>query len=319
MTMKAVIQTGYGDVDVLELVERPRPEPKRGEVLVRIHAADVTKGDARLRAFDVPGIFRLPFMLMLGAKRPRTEIPGFDFAGEVVALGEGATRFKVGDRVFGQHMFRCHAEYRAVPEGVSIALIPENLSYEEAVSLPFGAFTALDFFRRGGLKAGDAILVNGASGAVGVAAVQIAHHLGAEVTAVCSGRNAELVRALGACDVLDYAAPGFALPDGAFDFVFDMVGNLGWSAAERVLKPNGKLLGAFTDGALIWAMLTKGKRVVGGTAEPTRADAERLAELAATGAIRPVIDSSFALDEIREAHRRVDTGRKVGAVVVRVG
>ena len=316
--MKAVIQTGYGGVEVLELVERPRPEPKRGEVLVKIHASDVTKGDARLRAFDVPGIFRLPFMLMLGARRPRIEIPGFDFAGEVVALGKGATRFKVGDRVFGQHMFRCHAEYRAVPEEVSMALIPYNLGYEEAVSLPFGAFTALDFFRRGGLKAGDAILVNGASGAVGVAAVQIAHHLGAEVTAVCSGRNADLVRELGACDVLDYTAPGFALPDGAFDFVFDMVGNLGWSAAERVLKPKGKLLGAFTDGALIWAMLTKGKRVVGGTAEPTRADAEHLAELAA-GAIRPVIDSSFAFEEIREAHRRVDTGHKVGAVVVRVG
>lgn len=316
--MRAIVQTGYGGPDVLELRDEPVPEPKAGEVLVRIHASDVTSGDARMRAFNVPGPFRLPARLVLGITRPRFRIPGVDFAGEVVRVGDGVSRFKPGVRVFGQQLFRCHAEYRCVPAEGAIALIPGTMSDEDAAALPFGTFTALDFFRRAGLKPGNAILINGASGAVGIAAVQVAHHLGAEVTAVCSTRNAELVRKLGAADVLDYTAPGFALPSRAFDMVFDTVGSLGWALSEPALKPAGKLLAAVSDWPVLFAQLRHGKRIIGGSGTPGRADAEEMARLVLAGVLRPVIDSVFDLADIRAAHLRVDTGHKVGAVVVRV-
>jgi len=316
-TMRAVIQRAYGGPDVLKIEARPVPVPAAGEVLIRIRASDVTSGDARMRAFRVPGIFWLPGRLSLGVFGPRNQTPGVDFAGEVTAIGSGVTRYRVGDRVFGQHgFFGSHADYRVVPETAAIAAIPAGLSFEEAAALPFGGFTVLDFFARGGYRRGESLLVNGASGAVGVAAVQIGKAYGSPVTAVCSGRNAEAMRALGADAVLDYRAPGFAVPTGAFDVVFDTVGSFRWADVAGALKPGGRFFQLLISGGLLFDALRRGKHMVIGTGTPTAEGAAELARLAASGALRPVIDSRFDFTEIAEAHRRVDTGRKVGAVVL---
>ncbi|MGK0618257.1 NAD(P)-dependent alcohol dehydrogenase [Meiothermus cerbereus] len=190
-TMKAVVREIYGPPEVLKLTELPKPTPKDHEVRVKIHATTVTSGDCRVRSLKVPAGFGLMIRLAMGVVRPRQTVLGSEFAGEVEAVGKNVTQFRVGDRVFGMDGFGmgAHAEYKCLPENGALALIPPNLSYEEAAALPFGGTTALDFLRRGGLKAGDKVLVNGASGAVGVAAMQLARHMGAEVSAVCSGRT----------------------------------------------------------------------------------------------------------------------------------
>lgn len=315
--MKAVYQRAYGGPEVLDLVEMPTPTPGPGEVLIRIHAGDVTSGDARVRAFNVPGIFWLPGRLSLGVFGPRNKVPGVDFAGEIAAVGQGVTRWTVGQRVFGQHgFFGSHAEYRLVPETAAMAEIPAGMAYTDAAALPFGGFTVLDFFRRGGYRDGEAILVNGASGAVGVATIQIARAHGSRVTAVCSARNAELVRSLGADAVLDYQSPGFRLPDAGFGVVFDTVGNLRWHDVDKSLAPDGRFFQAVISGGLVLDKLRVGKRMVMGTGAPTPEGAAELSRLAAAGQLKPVIDSTFAFADIRRAHERVDTGRKVGAVVL---
>jgi len=319
-TMRTVWQSAYGGPDVLTIRQMPVPQAGPGEVLVRIHASDVTSGDARVRAFRVPGIFWLPGRLSLGVFGPRNKVPGVDFAGEIAAVGAGVTRWRVGDRVFGQHgFFGSHAEYRVLPETAAMAAIPDGMGFAEAAALPFGGFTVLDFFKRGGYRKGESILVNGASGAVGVAAVQIAKAYGSPVTAVCSGANAETVRGLGADVVLDYRSPDFALPTGAFDVAFDTVGNFRWSTVAAALKPGGRFFQAVISGGLLLDGLRVGKRMIMGTGTPTAEGAAELARLAAAGQLRPVIDSRFALADIGEAHRRVDTGRKVGVVVLEVG
>ena len=316
-TMRTARQRAYGGPEVLTIEEVPVPRPGPGEVLLRIHASDVTSGDARMRAFRVPGIFWLPGRLALGVFGPRNQVPGVDFAGEVVAIGAGVTRYSPGDRVFGQHgFFGSHAEYRVVPEKAAMAAIPAGMSYTEAAALPFGGFTVLDFMARGNYRKGESLLVNGASGAVGVAAVQIARAYGSPVTGICSAGNAETVRALGAEAVLDYRSPGFALPNGAFDVVFDTVGNFRWATVATALKPTGRFWQAVISGGLVLDSLRQGKRMLMGTGTPTVEAALELARLAADGAFKPVIDSRFAFADIAEAHRRVDTGRKVGAVVL---
>jgi len=317
--MRAVIQRAYGGPEVLEIQPMPIPVPGQGEVLIRIHASDVTSGDARMRAFRVPGIFWLPGRLSLGVFGPRNKVPGVDFAGDVVAVGAGVGRFKLGDRVFGQHgFFGSHAGYRVVPETAAMAHIPEGMDYAEAAAIPFGGFTVLDFFERGGYRDGDSLLVNGASGAVGVAAIQIAKSRGSRVVGICSAGNAQRVRDLGADAVLDYRSPGFSLPADGFDVVFDTVGNLRWDSVAKVLAPDGRFFQAVISGGLLLDKLRAGKRMTIGTGTPTAAAAAKLAQLAQSGALRPVIDSRFTLDQIRDAHQRVDTGRKVGSVVLEI-
>lgn len=316
-TMRQVVQRAYGPPDVLVIETAPVPRPNSGEVLLRVHASDVTSGDARVRAFRVPGIFWLPGRLALGVFRPRHRVPGVDFAGEVVELGAGVTRWRVGDRVFGQHgFFGSHAEYRVVPETAAMAAIPRSLDYPEAAALPFGGLTMLDFCGRGGYRKRESLLVNGASGAVGVAAVQIAKAYGSHVTAICSAANAETVRRLGADAVLDYRSPGFALPQGAFDIVFDTVGNLRFADVAPALKPDGRLWQAVISGGMVLDQLRHNKRILGGTGNPTPAAMAELARLHEAGQLQPVIDSRYPLSDIRAAHARVDTGRKVGAVVL---
>ena len=318
--MKAVLYDEYGGPDVLRLADIPKPTPKPNEILVRIRATSVTSGDARMRAFDVPAPFRIPGRLALGWSRPRNPLLGYDFAGEIEAVGAAVTRFSPGDRVYGGATGGSYAEYRTIAETGAVVALPEGLDFAEAAALPFGALTAMHFLGAAKLRAGQSICIIGASGSVGLYAVQLARHLGAEVTAVCSAANAELVRSFGAARVIDYTTEN-VLAAGRFDMVLETVGSLTFRETLPLLKPRGSFIGIVMSTADIFAALSPfkhGHRLIGGTFTATQADLIELSGLVATGAIRPVIDRIYRLDEIRDAHAYVDSKRKRGAVVITV-
>ena len=322
--MKAVVFERYGAPEILHLKEVATPAPRDDELLIGIRVTTVNSGDARVRALRVPRGLNLPARLSLGFFGPKQPVLGFELAGEVEIVGKKVTRFQPGDRVIGSAGFElgCHAEYRCLPAAGVVALIPDSLSYEEAVALCFGGMTALYFFRRGDLKRGEKLLINGASGAVGTMAVQIAKHLGAEVTGVCSTRNVELVKSLGADLVIDYTEEDFTRNGQTYDVIMDNVGNAPFSRAMGSLKPGGRFL--MVIGNLV--QMIRGsldKAVVGSRAEDvklfTSEDYRFLLELAVAGELTPVIDRTYSLERIAEAHAYVDTGRKTGAVVITVG
>lgn len=318
--MKAAVQTAYGPPEVVETRDLPTPVPKAGEVLVRVMAATVTSGDARLRAFRVPLGFWLPARLVLGITRPRRAVLGSEFAGVVVETGAGASKFKVGDKVFGMHVFDTHAEYKVLPETAALVPMPEGFDFGAAAAVPFGALTALYFLRLAKVGHGQKVLVNGASGAVGAYAVQLARHMGAEVTAVCSGANADLVRDLGATLVIDYTREDFSRRGQSFDVIADTADTVTMDQFRRATVPNGKLLaigggaGMFLRAAL--APLSGRRRIVAGTAPERLADLEYLRDLLESGALRSVIDRRLPFAGIVQAHALVDSGRKRGAVVL---
>ncbi len=320
--MRAYVVTRYGPPEVVVERDLPFPVPQQGQLLVRVHACTVSSGDARIRGLNVPRGFTALTRLALGREAPRQPVLGGEFAGVVIGVGPGVTRFALGDQVFGlSRKLGAHAELVVVGERDAVAHKPEALSFAEAASLPFGATTMLDFYRRGALAPGEQVLVNGASGAVGVAAVQIAVAEGASVTAVCSAANAALLRSLGAQRVIDYTHQDFANEGPRYDVIVDAVGTAPFARASRALRPGGRLLAVLAD---LPAMLAApfqslgGKRVIAGPVTERTGDALRIAELAAGGALRPVIDRRYALAEIVEAHRRVDSGRKRGSVVLTV-
>lgn len=320
--MKAVVQDRYGGPEALRIEEVPEPVPRQGEVKVRIAASAVTSGDARIRAFDVPPVFRLPARLMLGIAGPRQRIPGYVLAGTVEALGEGVTRFRAGERVMGMRAGGCHAEACCVPEAGAIAHLPEEIGFESGAALPFGGHTAMHFLRRAGLEAGQRLLVVGASGEVGAMAVQLGAVAGAEVAGVCSAGNADLVRSLGASRVFDYAAEDFRQADVTWDVILDTVGATRFEDCRRVLAPQGRHVFLVGSARAIWQAAatarSRGQRVIAGEAEERAEDIAALARLAAEGTIRPVVDGVYPLGEIGAAHARVDTRRKRGAVVLRI-
>jgi NADPH:quinone reductase-like Zn-dependent oxidoreductase len=221
--MKAIVYERYGPPDVLELREVPNPTPKDNEVLIKTHATTVTSGDRRVRSLDVPAGFGLISRLVFGVLRPRKHILGSELTGEVESVGKEVSKFKVGDPVFayGGAGMGCYAEYRCMPEDGAVALKSANLTYGEAAALSLGGTTALDFLRRGKLQSGEKVLVNGASGGVGTAAVQLAKHFGADVTGVCSTANVELVRSLGANHVIDYTNEDFTENGETYDIIVD--------------------------------------------------------------------------------------------------
>ena len=317
--MRAFVVTRYGSPDVLALRDLPAPVAGAGEILVRVHACSVTSADVRIRGLNVPRGFTRIMQLALGRHAPRQPVLGSEFAGTVVAVGAGVTRFAVGDTVFGMsRRLGAHAELLVVGEQEAIAHKPAALSFAEAASLPFGAVTMLDFYSRGRLAAGERVLVNGASGAVGVAAIQLAVAQGATVTAVCSGANAELVRSLGASAVIDYTREDFAAGGPRFDVIVDAVGTAPFERAKRALAPRGRLLAVLAElPAMLAAPLHSlgGMRVIAGPGTERREHAERIAALVSTGQLRPVIDRRYPFNEIPAAHRYVDTGRKRGSVV----
>ncbi len=314
--MRAAVYRKYGSPDVVSIEDVPTPVPGERDLLVRMAASSVTSGDARMRAFNLPKPFAIPGRLALGIFGPRKKVLGVEFAGTVEAVGRAVTKFRPGDRVFGIDVFGCHAEYKLVREDECVAVMPEGLSFEEAAGVPFGGVTALDFLNRAGIRPGQKVLVNGASGCVGAYAVQLARHFGAEVTGVCSAGNAGLVRSLGAARVIDYATTYFAGEQVAYDLVMDTVGNAPFARCEPVLAPGGALLAVLQAPGDMFRRPKGGKRIVGGTSAERPEDLRLLAELLAAGTIRAVVDRVYPLEEIREAYAYVDSGRKRGAVVL---
>jgi NADPH:quinone reductase-like Zn-dependent oxidoreductase len=317
--MKAVTYQTYGAPDVLNLVEMDKPTPAANEILVRVRATSVTSGDARMRAFDIPPLFRFLARFAMGYPTPKNPVLGYDFAGEVEAVGDRVTRFKPGDRVYGG-AFGSYVEYRAIAETGAVARIPEGLSFEEAAALPFGATTAMYFVKGGRIGPGQSVLVIGASGCVGAYTTQLATHLGASVTAVCSGRNADFVRAQGAEHVVDYTRESYA-GSGPYDAVMDAVGAIDFNRAKPLVRRGGAFLNVVMGGADLLALLNPfkdGRRLVTGSFDTTQAMLLALNDLVAEGAFRPIIDRTYTLEQIREAHAYVDTKRKRGSVVVTV-
>lgn len=320
--MKAAVQTAYGAPDVVTILDIAKPVPKAGEVLVRVVATTVTSGDARLRAFRIPAAFWLPARLFIGIFRPRKAVLGSEFSGVVAAVGAGVMRPKVGDHVFGMHVYDVHAEYKVMPETAAITTLPAGLDFAEAAALPFGALTALHFLRLANIAPGQKVLVNGASGAVGSFAVQLAKHFGAEVTGVCSARNVELVRDLGADHVIDYGQTDFSRNGVQYDVIMDTVDTVSIAQFERATPSTGQLIASNAGGGIMLRAglrkLLGGRRIIVGVARETLTDLETLRDLAAAGAVRATIDSRVPFAEIAKAHALVDGGHKRGAVVVDV-
>ncbi|RIK63118.1 NAD(P)-dependent alcohol dehydrogenase [candidate division KSB1 bacterium] len=320
--MKAIVYERYGPPEVLELKEVTKPTPKDNEVLIKTYATTVTTGDWRVRSLNVPVGFGLISRLVFGVLRPRQPILGTELAGEIESVGKDVSKFKVGNQVFafnGAGM-GCHAEYKCMPEDGPVALKPANLSYDEAAAISFGGTTALNFFRRGRLQSGEKVLINGASGGVGTAAVQLAKHFGAEVTGVCSTANVELVRSLGANHVIDYTKEDFTRNGETYDVIVDIAGTAPFSRSKGSLKERGRLLlvlGGLPDMLQIpWISMTSSKRVIAGPAAERAEDLRFLAKLAETGEFKPVIGRRYPFEQIAEAHRYVDTGHKKGNVVI---
>lgn len=322
--MKAAVYRRYGPPEVVELTEVRKPAPRAGELLIRIRATTVTSADHRARSLDLPAGFGAMGRLVFGVWGPRQEILGSEFSGEVEAVGEGVRNFRVGDEVvaFAGAKLGTHTEYRCMPEDGAVALKPAHLSHEEAASIPFGGTTALHFLGKLGLARGERVLVNGASGAVGTAFVQLASHLGAEVTGVCSAANADLVKSLGAAHVIDYAREDFTQNGTTYDVIVDTAGSAPYSRSKRSLAAKGRFVPVLaTLSEMIrspFVTLGSDRKVIASVALGTRDDLRRLLALAESGALAPVVDRIYPLDRIVEAHRYVDSGRKRGSVVVTV-
>jgi NADPH:quinone reductase-like Zn-dependent oxidoreductase len=323
--MKAIVCTEYGSAEVLQLVEVETPVPRRREVLIRVHATTVTAEDPKLRAFDHPSSHRLPVALLYGYPRPRHGIWGMELAGVIAAVGDGVTRFSVGDRVFGYTGIglRAHAEYRCLPETGVLAMMPPNMTYAQAAAVPNGALTALVYLRNmAGLRSGENVLVYGASGAVGTAAVQLAKAFGAHVTGVCSTRNVPLVKSLGADEVIDYVQRDFRQDAARYDVIFDTVGRTSMQDVKAVLARRGRYLVTvfgFRDWLrMLWTSLTGGQRMLGGASnfywKPE--DLGLLCTLIAQGRWTSVIDRTYPWREVVAAHRYVEQGHKRGSVVL---
>lgn len=318
--MRAATYDTYGAPDVLRVREVPTPTAGDGEILVQVQASTVTQGDRRLRSADFPGISWLPGRLMVGLFRPKARVLGTMFAGRVAAVGKGVTRFVPGDDVFGSCMSGAYGEYVAVPADGTVAQMPAAMGYGEAAALPYGAMTALIYLRDlGRVERGQRVLVIGASGGVGRYAVQVAAHFGAEVTGVC-GSDHELVRSLGAAHVVDHRREDFSAGGREYDIIFDASDTSSFGRCKASLTPRGRFLSLYMTATVLVQMLVTslfgGRRAMVGAAFGSRADMEQVRDLAEQGAIWPVIDGSYPLERIVEAHARVETDRPHGSVVV---
>lgn len=327
--MKAIVWTKYGPPDGLELQEVEKPSPKDHEVLIRIHATTVTAGDCEMRRLDFPLVLRLPMRLYAGFIEPkRVTILGQELAGEIESVGKAVRRFKPGDQVFAGigFGFGAYAEYRCMPEEPEMGVLaakPANMSYEEAVAVPVGGLNALHFLRHGNIRSGQRVLINGAGGSIGTIAIQLAKSFGAEVTAVDSTAKLGMLSSIGADQVVDYTRTDFTKSGEAYDVIFDVVGKASFSGCMRSLTENGiYLLGNPAFSKTLrgrWISMTSGKRVFAGTASYRTEDLVFLKELIEAGKIRVVIDRTFPLEEMAEAHRYVEKGGKKGNVVITVG
>jgi len=326
--MKAIIWTKYGPPDVLQLKEVEKPSPKEDEVLIKIYATTVTAGDCEQRSLKMPFWYRLPMRAYVGFQKPeRVTILGMDLAGEIEAAGKDVKHFRAGDQVFGSAGvgFGTNAEYICLPEepeAGALAIKPVNMTYEEAAAVPVGGLEALCFLRQGNVQSGEKLLINGAGGTIGTFAVQIARYLGAEVTGVESTGKLDMLRTIGADVVIDYTQEDFTKRGETYDFILDVVRESSFSGIIRSLKQNGRYLianpGLSQMVRRLWTRMTSRKEVMFGAAKSKTEDLVFLKEMIEAGEIVSVIDRSFPLEEIPEAHRYVETGGKKGQVVITV-
>jgi NADPH:quinone reductase-like Zn-dependent oxidoreductase len=318
--MKAIFFDNYGAPEVLYLQEIDNPIPKFNEIRIKLHATAVNSGDIRMRKAD-------PFAVrfMLGLVKPRKIILGVVFAGEIDAVGSDVSHFKEGDQVYGTSFqkFSTYAEYLTLPESDIICIKPDSLNYGQAATVPFGATTALHFLRAAHVDNGTKVLIHGASGAVGTAAIQIAKALGAHVTAVCSTQNLALVKSLGADVAVDYTND-FSDSGATYDIIYDAVGKSPFSKCVASLQPTGYYLrmvhmdlASILKG--IWVSATSRKKVIGGVAKVKRDDLAFLNQLVIQGKLRPVVDKIFRMEDVVQAHRYVEAGHKKGNVVLTFG
>ena len=328
--MKAIVITRYGPPDVLKLKEVEKPVPRDNEILVRVHAASVNYGDILARNFKEisPRKFNMPLLfwvfakLLFGVRKPKTTILGNEFAGEVEAAGKAVKRFKVGDPVFGYRgqSMGAYAEYLCMPENGAVAIKPAAMSEEEAAVAPYGAIMALYLLRKQDIRPGQKVLVNGASGGIGSAAVQLARHYGAEVTGVCGAPGQDYVKSLGADKVVDYGKEDFTNSGEIYDLIFDILGKSSFSRCKNSLSPNGRYLRASFKTRELWQMLWTamkgGKRVICLLAPGNLEDLLSVRELIEVGKIKTIVDRRFPLAQAVEAHRYVELGQKKGSVAI---
>jgi NADPH:quinone reductase-like Zn-dependent oxidoreductase len=320
--MKAIVCTQYGPPEVLHLKEIEKPVPKDNEVLIRVYATTVTATDCMMRKGD-----SLVGRLFLGLRKPRKNMLGIEFAGEIEAVGKRVTRLRKGDRVFGAAMGRtsCTAEYACLPEKAGMTTKPATMTYAEAAAFCDGALTALTFLQDiGKIQCGQHVLINGASGSVGTFAVQLAKYFGAKVTGVCSATNVEMVKSLGADRVIDYTKEDFTAHSETYDMIFDTIGKSSFSRCQRALKPGGVYLTTIVWEPGVWFHMLRtslfgSKKAKTGGPKSTSERLDFLKGLVEAGKLRPVIDKRYPLEQIVEAHRYVDTGHKKGNVVIMVG
>jgi NADPH:quinone reductase-like Zn-dependent oxidoreductase len=324
--MKAIVHTAYGPPDELQLKEVKKPVPKGYEVLIKIHATTVTTTDCNIRNLTfLPKLLRLPMRMQFGFLKPKIKILGVDLAGEIEAVGKDVKRFEVGDQVYGtpEPAFGAHAEYICMPEDGVLTKKLASMSYEEAASIPLPGHTALYFIRdQGKIQAGQEVLINGASGAVGTCAVQLAKYYGAEVTGVCSTTNVELVKSLGADKVIDYTKEDFTQSGETYDVIFDAVCKSSFLRCKSSLRENGIYLVTLPNLAfllqMLWTSKVGDKKVINGSRAATVEDLLFFNELIEAGKLKTVIDRRYPLEQTAEAFRYVEKGHKKGNVVITV-
>lgn len=303
--MKAVICTKYGSPEVLQLQEITKPVPNGHQILVKIVATTVNSGDVRVRSLDVKGFMRVIMRLALGISKPRKPILGTVFSGVVEQVGDNVSKFKVGDRVFGMTGFKfgTYAEYIAVHQNSNVIGMPNNATYEEAAAIVFGGQTAIHFLNKAGIteRSNPKILIIGATGSVGTAAIQLAQHHKADITAVCSSEGLGLVKTLGVTNIMHYDSTDPTKQTDKFDIIFDAVGKTGKNKWRHLLNKNGVY-----------------KSVSTGYASETIQQLKLLKELFENGKYKAVIGKTFSMEEVVDAHRYVDTGRKKGNAVLRI-
>lgn len=300
--MKAIIQKKYGGPEVLKIMDVPKPVPNKNDVLVEVYTTNVSSGDTIVRSLNVPFPIKIIMRLMFGILGPRKKIPGYTAAGIVVEIGESVKEFKVGDKVYGINGTRsgCYSEYVCIKESGAIVHLPENLTFDEAAPIPFGAMSALHIMNKVTINKNDNVLIYGASGSVGTYAVQLAKYYGANVTAVCSTKNHDIVKSIGADKVIDYRKEDYTKLNKEYDIVFDAVGKTTKKQGSKILKDSGKYIS-------IKSITTEKKEKL-----------LTLNKIMSEFPITTIIDRTYSLDEIVEAHRYVDEGHKVGNVIIKV-
>jgi len=322
--MKAIVYKKYGSPDVLNLGEVEKPVPKNNEVLVKIHATTVTTADCMMRLGDT-----ILSRLVLGLKKPRRkyQVLGLEFSGVVESHGVKVTQFKEGDKVYGFRGFGasgCYAEYKCISENASLSKMPDNVTFKEAASFVDGATTALFFLKeKANIQSGQKVLINGASGSIGTFAVQLAKHFGAEVTGICSSKNVELVKSLGADKVIDYTKNDFAESGETYDIIFDTVSKSSFTHCKKALNENGQYIVTVISALRIFqSLLTRffgKKKVVFAMSVNKKESLKYIKKLIEEGKLKSVIDKTYSFEQLPEAHKYVDTGHKKGNVVICVG